>query len=197
MFIELLIVAAVLLYLNTLGILGFDSPYAIAISIAVIVTVGTFSFMVTHWIASKVVDSLFGFGSWSPKEPSKRDKVQEFHGPADNIEWLEAQIKRQPENTALSKRLSDLYQERGMVDEYVAERLRIVAVAKLTAPEMANILNRLADLELDRDRPEIAVAHLELIANKHPATTEGRNALARKSVIQERIASGSGGSGSE
>lgn len=194
MFIELLIVAAILLYLNTLGILSFDSPYAIAVSIAVLVTVGSISFLVTHWIASKIVDSLFGFGSWSPKELPKRDKVEEFHGPADNIEWLEAQIRLQPENTALSIRLSDLYQKRGMVDEYVAERLRIVATAKLTAPEMANILNRLADLELDRDRPEIAVAHLELIANKHPATTEGRNALTRIGVIQERIASRSGGS---
>jgi hypothetical protein len=196
--IELLIVAAILLYLNSIGFLNYDDPWAIAISIVILVFVGTISFIITHWVARSLVDGLFGFGSWTPKETKKKpDKREEFHGPADNVEWLEEQIKKQPANVALSKRLSDLYMESGQADQFILERVRITREGKLSAGEMAAILNRLADMELDRSQPENAIAHLKEITLKFPDTNEGRNARVRIGVIQEHVASVRAGESSD
>lgn len=183
MFIELLIVAAVLLYLNSLGIVSFDSPYAMAISIAILVFIGTISWLVTHYIARSLVDGLFGFGSWTPK--AKPTKKQEFGGPADSIEWLEQEIVKEPSNVELSKHLSRLYLQENRYEAFAAERLRIAKQGNLTVPEIAAIYNRLADMEIDHKQPEGAVKLLQEFKEAHPETPEARNAQVRIGVLED------------
>lgn len=184
MFIELLVVAAVLLYLNSVGLIDFSNPYAVAISVSLVLTLGAISFAVTHYFARAITDSLFGFGSWNPK-PRKPEKRVE--GSMESIPWLEEQLKKTPENTALSKTLCERYLKEGRTEEYIAEKQRIVRAAKLPAGEAAMIYNRIADLRLDAGMREAAIEALAEIQKQFPGTNEASNARVRANVIKNSI----------
>ena len=83
MFIELLVVGAILMYLYSVGFLDFASPYSILISVGIVVVVSAAGWAVTHFIARRLVDGLFGFDSWTPR-PKQTGNSLAGLSPKDN-----------------------------------------------------------------------------------------------------------------
>jgi hypothetical protein len=188
MLIELLVVAAILMYLNARGVIDFNSPNAIGISVTIIL--GCFVAVWAAWflIARVVVDGLFGFGSWAPKKTLASSlNASNVKVPEKRFEALQKLVQEAPRDAELSRQYSDQLLIRGMVEEFVAERLRILQTGNLNTSEKCAIFNRLADIELERKQPAQAVQYLNEIAKGYSETNEGANARKRIKYIENMI----------
>lgn len=193
MLIELLVVAAILMYLNARGIIDFNSPNAVGVSVTIILA--CFLVVWAGWfiVARLLVDGLFGFGSWAPKKTlasslnSSEIKVAE-----KRFEALKKLVQEAPRDAELSRQYSDQLLIRGMTEEFVAERLRILQTGNLTTSEKCAIFNRLADIELQRQQPARALQYLNEIAKGFPDTNEGANARKRMEFVENLVAASSG-----
>lgn len=189
MFIELIVVVAVVMYLYTSGLLSFSNPYAIFISISIVMIASTLGWIVTHYIARSMVDNMFGFGDWVPRGQKKKkttpqEQMRVAAMTSRNIAAMEQLVLEVPNDIELSKRLSDEYYHAGMLDKYVAERLRIVETNLLTLAEVCSTFNRLADIEIARGRRAEAISYLKCIIEKYPQAVEAGNAEKRIAVLE-------------
>jgi hypothetical protein len=190
MFIELLVVGAILMYLYSVGFLDFGNPYAIFISIGITVVVSAVAWAVTHFIARRLVDGLFGIDSWSGRAREPRASVPGL-SPGDNpalqIPVLEKLAKEVPQDAEFSRRLAQAYWDAGMKAEYERERLRILREGKLSREETCHIYNRLADLAVERGNHAHAEELLQAICDKYPDSVERHNAARRILVVKELL----------
>ena len=185
MMIELLIVAAILLYLNAVGFVDFTSSTGITLCIVITLVVLGVSWFFMHFILTRVIDGFFGFSS-PPAKPAERVHMETLPQTAETgVPELLARIQKHPADSALSRRLSENYLDRGMIDEYVAERLRIIKAAKLSMTEICSIYNRLADVEMQRHCADDALRHLNEIIERFPRSQEADNARRRVQVISD------------
>lgn len=189
MLIELLVVFAILGYLYSAGFLSFDSPLSIAFSIGLVLAGVMIGWLVAHFVARRMIDSLFGFDAWTPRRPLKvRDAGSDpsadiaADGP-ERLGALAALVAEAPEDKSASRMLADEFLARGNVDAFVAEKLRIVDRGVLAKEELVAAYHRLADAELARGRPKQAVEFLRMITDKYPDSPVARNAASRIEVI--------------
>jgi hypothetical protein len=138
-----------------------------------------------------MVDGLFGFGDWSPRGGQKqgRDVAALARAAEKDLPQLEHLSREIPGDAEISRRLSDTYLQQGRLDDYVRERLRIIADGKLTDREVCTIYNRLVDVEIGRHGFEAAQSFLWIVIEKYPDSTEAHNAKRRLEVINDNIAS--------
>jgi hypothetical protein len=186
MFIELLVVGAILMYLYSVGFLDFGSPYAILISVGIVLVAGGLGFLFTHFVARRLVDGLFGFDAWSPRKRPETSPLDRLRGegiPGEMIPALERLTQEIPRDAELSRKLCDQYMDVGMVEKFVAEKLRILEVGKLSREEICSICNRLADVFQEQAEWNRAVEYLHMIEEKYPDSVEAHNASRRIEVL--------------
>jgi hypothetical protein len=186
MLIELVLVAALLMYLNAKGIIDFESPNATGISIGIIIAVLVVAWAVWFFVARRVVDGLFGFSSWAPKKPTGALSARiAGEMPEERFEALEKLVREVPRDIEVSRQYADQLLKRGRIEDFVEERLRILQVGKLNALEKCSIYNRLADIELQRKHADKALMYLNEIAKSCPDTVEGANARKRMELVEK------------
>ena len=183
MFIELLISFVILGYLYSTGLLSFGSPFSIAISVGLVVIALGMSWVVSHFFARKIVDSIFGFDSWSKvKAPlPPRSIVVPQQGRLASLRKLTVES---PNDKTLSKMYADALLSEDLKDDFIQERLRMVSLGILADEEITAVYHRLADVELDRGNHEQAVEFLQRIVDKFPDSSFAYNARRRMVVLQ-------------
>lgn len=192
MFIELLVVGAIMMLLYQSGFLGFNSGYAVAISIVVALIAGGIGFLTTHFIARTLVDRLFGFNSWSPAvKPEKKGAVdpailRELQDLSDAE--LQKRVRLNPKDAEFSRLVSETYLQKGQMERFVEERLRAIHEGLLTREQVCAVYNRLADVRTKEDRIEEAVHFLQQLIVTYPGTVEAHNAERRCALLRERAA---------
>ncbi|PKO16522.1 hypothetical protein CVU37_11140 [candidate division BRC1 bacterium HGW-BRC1-1] len=184
MFIELLISVAILGYLYSTGFLSFGSPGSIAISVGLVVGALALSCAISHFFARRIVDSIFGFDSWSRvKTPvASRPVVVPQEG---RLVALRNLTIESPADKALSKMYADALLSEGLKDDFIREKLRFVSLGSLADEETTAVFHRLADIEWERGNHEQAVEFLQRIVDKFPDSTFAHNARHRMGVLQE------------
>lgn len=191
MLIELLVVFVILGYLYSTGFLSFDSPLSIAFSIGLVLAGVMIGWLVAHYVARRLIDSLFGFDAWTPRHPLRlrgggAGTATAAPVPAEGPERLgalAALVARAPDDKAASRMLADEHLARGDVDAFVREKLRIAGRGVLTREEAVAVYHRLADAELARGGAKRAVEFLRTIIEKYPDSPEARNAASRIEVV--------------
>jgi hypothetical protein len=191
MFIELLIVCAIIMYLYSVGWLDFNNPHAILISVGIVVVVAAAGWALTHYLARSLVDSIFGFKAWSPKSPKRMtpeetERLRQRETCA--LPAIEQLVRENPKDLELSRRLSDEYLRRGQTRKFMDERLRILKAAVISREEACSIYNRLADVAVACKDYARAVEFLRALCEAFPNTVEAQNALRRVEGIVERAA---------
>jgi hypothetical protein len=187
MFIELLIVAAILMFLNAKGYLDFNSPNAIGLSVTIVLGVVGVTYVLWYFVARGVVDSLFGFGSWVPRRPL-RSSLTSQAGPAiadDRFEELKKAAKKSPQDPDISRQLAEQLLKRGMTDEFVTEKLRMAKSPLLSTAEKCAIFNRLTDVSIQKGANDEALDYLNQIVKSFPNTAEAENAKVRIHRIEQ------------
>jgi hypothetical protein len=112
MFIELLVVGLILTYLYGTGLIDFSSPFAIAITVVLALVASAAGYLVTHFLARRLVDSMFGFDRWSPqvKKPDAKQQVLDANAlkgaSADKLRKL---VEHAPEDVETSRVVSKIY----------------------------------------------------------------------------------------
>ena len=189
MLIELLVVFVILGYLYSTGFLSFDSPLSIAFSIGLVLAGVMIGWLVAHFVARRLIDSLFGFDAWTPRHPLRlRGEAGTPPAPVpaegpERLGVLAALVARAPDDKAASRMLADEHLARGDVDAFMREKLRIAGRGVLTREETVAVYHRLADAELARGGAKRAVEFLRTIIEKYPDSPEARNAASRIEVV--------------
>lgn len=189
MLIELLVVFVILGYLYSTGFLSFDSPLSIAFSIGLVLAGVMIGWLVAHFVARRLIDSLFGFDAWTPRHPLRlRGEAGTPPAPVppegpERLGTLAALVARAPDDKAASRMLADEHLARGDVDAFVREKLRIAGRGVLTREETVAVYHRLADAEVARGGAKQAVEFLRTIIEKYPDSPEARNAASRIEVV--------------
>lgn len=186
MLIELLIVGVIMSYLYSAGLIDFGSPYAIWVTLALTAVCVVVGWVLTHLVAGNLINGLLGMDTWTPRKLRAGLTTKSAlagRGEPMELAALQQLVKEAPKDAELSRRLSEEYLSRGLVEQFVAERLRIIEVAALSREEVCMILNRLADAELMRDEKEKANDHLRRLIAKYPNSVEAANAKRRIAVI--------------
>ncbi len=188
MLLELLVVAAVVMYLHALGFVEFDDPWSVASALSIGAVAAAVLWVILRVVAGKLISSMFGFSSWAPKS---RPAVKAAKEKGD-IRALEKIVRNSPREPEASRALTELYLRAGRTEDFVREKVRILEKGTLTRAEATGILHRLADIEIEKGRPGDAVAYLNRLIDKYPDTADAANAKHRCAVIQERINTGAG-----
>ena len=182
MFIELLISFVILSYLYSTGLLSFGSPASIAISVGLVSGALALSWLVSHFFARRIVDSIFGFDSWSKVKAVSEPRRVEV--PAKGrLASLRKLTEDSPMDNTLSKMYADALLSENMTDEFIREKLRMVSLGVLSNEEITTVYHRLADVELQRGNSEQAVEFLQRIVDKFPDSTFAHNARHRIGVL--------------
>lgn len=182
MFIELLISFVILSYLYSTGFLSFGSPVSIAISVGLVVGALGLSWVVSHFLARRIVDSIFGFDSWSKVKapPSPPAIVLPQHGRLFSLRNLTVES---PKDKTLSRMYADALLSEGLTDDFIREKMRLVSLGILVDEEITAVYHRLADVELERGNQQQAVEFLQRIVDKFPDSTFAYNARRRMGVL--------------
>ncbi len=183
MFIELLISFVILSYLYSTGFLSFGSPASIAVSVALVVSALGFGWVISHAFARRIVDSIFGFDSWSRiKTPAASKPI--VIPKQGRLALLRNLTVESPADKTLSKMYADALLSEGLKDDFIREKLRLVALGNLSDEETTAVFHRLADIEWERGNNEQAVEFLQGIVDKFPDSTFAHNARHRMRVLQ-------------
>lgn len=184
MFIEILVVGAILMYLYARGWLDFSSPWAVAFSIAIALVAVAVSIVTTTLFSRWVVNGLLGFGNVPAKKPVPKgpDPLK-----MKDLTSLERAAALNPKDPDVSKRLADRYLSCGLVDKFIAEKLRILEVCSVKPEEKCTIYHRLADIEIARNRPDAAIPYLEKVVELFAGMEEAHNAKCRIRNLRRMI----------
>ncbi len=190
--IEVLIVGVILSYLYTAGFLSFGSPYAVAVSVGIMLAALVVGVLLGHYAARRIVDSLFGLDAWSPRKGRKpslaADHLRDLGtaDPAARLAALKRMAAEVPGDSEVSRMLAEAHLAAGDTDAFLAEKKRLLEKGRLRKEERCAAFHRMADAELARGRVKHAVEFLRMIGEEFPDSPDSQNAEKRIAVIQGR-----------
>jgi hypothetical protein len=169
--------------------LSFGSPYALAISVAIMLAALMVGILLGHFVARRFVDSLFGLDAWSPRKGLKSRPGDSMRGfeTADPAARLAALIKlaaEVPADSEVSRMLAEAHLAAGDTDAFLAEKQRLLARGSLRKEERCAAYHRMADAEMARGCAKHAVEFLRRIGEEFPDSPDSRNAEKRIAVIE-------------
>lgn len=189
MLVELLLVGVILSYLYAVGFLDINDPRSIVISIAVIFAVMVIGWIVTRFVALSVVDSLLGLktGSRPGQPPRQRAAKASLTANAfgDKLPVLERLVREVPRDPDVSLQLSEEYLRRGMIEQFLAERARMLSTGVLGREQAVMALNRMADVEAQRGNIVAALAYTQEIIARFPDSDEAAHAKLRTERLMQ------------
>ncbi|MCX7718103.1 MAG: hypothetical protein N2111_06835 [Candidatus Sumerlaeaceae bacterium] len=184
MLVELLIVGVILSYLYAVGFLSINDPWSIAISLAILFGVMVIGAIITRFVAVSVVDGLLGFKDGAAaRKPNERTATTVARGVGlleDKLKVLEQLVRERPHDAEASLQLSEEYLRRGMVDQFLAERGRILSSGVLSPEQAVMALNRMADAEAQRGNMNAALGYMDEVIARYPESEEASRACSRK-----------------
>jgi tetratricopeptide (TPR) repeat protein len=189
MLVEVLLVGVILSYLYAVGFLSINDPWSIAISLAILLGVMVIGAVITRFVAVSVVDGLLGFKDGvavpKPRERTAATVAGEAGLLEDKLKVLEQFVRERPRDADASLQLSDEYMRRGMVDQFLAERGRILASGVLSPEQAVMALNRMADAEVQRGNMNAALGYIDEVIARYPESEEASRARSRKQRLMQ------------
>lgn len=175
MFVELILVAAIILVLNFFGVGNLTSITGVLVSAGLAVG-SVFLFVLTvRFLASYVSEEFFNFSSWSGAKAPVPGKDIPPKVPRDaSLDFLRKRAALWPKDLGASRDLAEAFVKNGYHELAIRERQRYLALAgdQLTVEEYTTVVYRIADSHQVQGRVEEAAQILGLIQKKWPSSSQ-------------------------
>jgi hypothetical protein len=182
MFLELFLVAGLVMFLNHMGVVNVSSPVGILVTLATIIFSFMAFYLIVKLLTNIVTEQMFGVSKWGGSRAPIVGRDTPPRLPANpTLDLLRKRAHQWPNDLGASRDLADGLARGGFHHLANAERHRFLNSHRKTLEPatIATILYRIADSLLTQGQPEEAARQLQTIIRDFPGSREAELAQIR------------------